>query len=109
MQNIKTSTRNVALAAGGTTILTLPAGTLVPLGVHDSGAQVRVHYNASQAAVVTIQASVDNTNWVTVATSSSAVENTLSFPFMYPFYRATVTMGAAAGTLNLFGMMISAA
>jgi hypothetical protein len=109
MFNIKTSTRNVALAAAGTTLLTLPAGTLVPQGVHDSGTQVRVHYNASQAAVATIQASVDGINWVTVATSSSAVENTLSFPFMYPFYRATITMGAAPGTVNLFGMMVSAA
>jgi hypothetical protein len=109
MQNIKTSTRNVALAAAGTNTLTLPVATLVLGAVHNSGAQVRAHYHATQAAVAIIQASVDGTNWVTVATSSSAVENTLSFPFMYPFYRATVTMGATAGTLNLFGIMISAA
>jgi hypothetical protein len=105
MQNYRMSVRNVALAISGTNTLTLP--TLQ--GVGDSGAQVRAHYQSTNVAVAIIQASVDNTNWFTVATSSSAVENTLSFPFIYPFNRVTVTMGATAGTLTAFGTAITAA
>ena len=105
IQNMRSSERNVALAIGATRTINMPS----TLRATDSGSQVRAHYISTQSATLSLEASVDSTNWVQVAVATAGTSGQVTFPALYPHYRALVTNGATAGTLTIFGVGLFAA